>query len=52
MTTREVEGNVWRKRNPPMDKAKKEQCEWRAYLSPLRITLLSINAVCFGGSYY
>ena len=28
---------------------KKQHSGWRVYLSPLRITLLVINVVCFGG---
>lgn len=27
----------------------KQSSDWREYLSPFKITLLAINAVCFGG---
>jgi predicted NBD/HSP70 family sugar kinase len=32
-----------------MNTTEKQQSEWREYLSPLQLTLLAINAVCFGG---
>ncbi|MCK9315795.1 MAG: hypothetical protein EOM59_14445 [Clostridia bacterium] len=31
-----------------MNTTEKQQSDWRGYLSPLKITLLAINAVCFG----
>jgi len=32
-----------------MNTTEKHQSNWRECLSPLKITLLAINAVCFGG---
>jgi hypothetical protein len=32
-----------------MNMTEKQHSGWREYLSPLKITLLAINAVCFGG---
>ena len=32
-----------------MDTTNKQHLEWREYLSPLLITLLAINTICFGG---
>ncbi len=31
-----------------MNTTEKQNRDWREYLSPLKITLLAINAVCFG----
>jgi len=31
-----------------MNTTEKQHSDWRGYLSPLKITLLAINAVCFG----
>lgn len=32
-----------------MTPTEKREAGWRAYLSPLRLTLLAANGVCFGG---
>jgi hypothetical protein len=32
-----------------MNRPEKRNASWLSWMSPLRITLLAINAVCFGG---
>lgn len=32
-----------------MTTTEKREAGWHAYLSPLRLTLLAVNGVCFGG---
>ncbi|MCL5742635.1 MAG: hypothetical protein M1541_01720 [Acidobacteria bacterium] len=33
-----------------MTTTEQREAGWREYLSPLRLTLLAVNGVCFGGS--